>query len=85
MSLTLQLSRSTLQIAKSAALADSPPGFWRVAQTRSTAKSTLTKAATGKPSGDLQHLREKGISAKDEKKIVALRDFIYKQAHASKA
>jgi hypothetical protein len=34
---------------------------------------------------DSSALREKGFSAADEKKIVALKDFIVKQAHASKA
>lgn len=30
-------------------------------------------------------LRDKGISAKDERKVLALRDSIFKQAHAIKA
>jgi hypothetical protein len=34
---------------------------------------------------DSSALREKGFSAADEKKIIALKDFIVKQAHASKA
>lgn len=34
---------------------------------------------------DSTALREKGFSAADEKKIIALKDFIVKQAHASKA
>ena len=34
---------------------------------------------------DSSALREKGFSASDEKKIIALKDFIVKQAHASRA
>lgn len=30
-------------------------------------------------------LKDKGVSARDEKKIVAMRDFIVKQAQASRA
>jgi hypothetical protein len=34
---------------------------------------------------DSSALREKGFSAADEKKIIALKDFIVKQAHATRA
>jgi hypothetical protein len=32
-----------------------------------------------------QQLKDKGVSAKDERKILAMREFIAKQAHAIKA
>ncbi|TXT04392.1 hypothetical protein VHUM_04159 [Vanrija humicola] len=80
------LSRATLQLAKSAALQNSPPGFWSVPPSRSTAKAVLTKSATSKGGNELYVvLKDKGISPKDEKKIIALRDLIAKQAFASRA
>lgn len=84
--LTLQLSRATLQAAKAAALQNTPAGFWNLSHSRSSAKATLTKAATNGPSEPaLGLLKDKGISPKDEKKIVVLRDFIFKQAYAHRA
>lgn len=84
--LTRQLSRATLQAAKAAALQNSPPGFWNLSHSRSSAKATLTKAATSGSTEPAQRLlKDKGISPKDEKKIVILRDFIFKQAYANRA
>ncbi|WOO86061.1 Phosphoinositide 3-kinase regulatory subunit 4 [Vanrija pseudolonga] len=79
------LSRATLQLAKSAALQSSPPGFWSAPPSRSTAKAALTKSATSKMGNEFPQLKDKGINPKDEKKIIALRDLIAKQAFASRA
>ncbi|BEJ10919.1 hypothetical protein CspHIS471_0103410 [Cutaneotrichosporon sp. HIS471] len=80
------LSRATLQAAKAAALQNSPPGFWNVSPSRASAKAALTKGTAINTSEALQGLlKDKGISPKDEKKIVVLRDFIFKQAHATRA
>ena len=40
-----QLSRNTLSLAKSAALQNTPAGFWKIAPSRSSAKSGFIKAA----------------------------------------
>lgn len=73
--------------AKSAALQNSPAGFWNIASNTASAKSTLTKSASSSGSHDDERhqLKDKGISAKDEKKIVAMKEFILKQAHAARA
>ncbi|CAK9779867.1 ARM repeat-containing protein [Cutaneotrichosporon oleaginosum] len=80
------LSYATLQAAKAAALQNSPPGFWNLSASRSSAKTSLTKAATMGSSDSMQGLlKDKGISPKDEKRIIVLKDFIFKQAHAARA
>ena len=93
-----QLSRATLVMAKSAAVQNAPAGFWDIRPEKSSAKSTLVKAANkekGSQSSVSMYgikaefnsnlLKEKGISAKDERKIIVLREFLVKQAHASRA
>jgi phosphoinositide-3-kinase regulatory subunit 4 len=47
----------------------------------------LTKSASSSSGqdNDRHQLKDKGISAKDEKKIVAMKEFILKQAHAARA
>lgn len=45
----------------------------------------VKNASTSKTSEDSHVLKDKGISSRDEKKIVAMKDFIFKQAHAAKA
>ncbi|WRT63674.1 uncharacterized protein IL334_000597 [Kwoniella shivajii] len=73
------LPRSTLVAAKVAALHNTPSGYWNIATGKGTSKANLVKASQSQPSST-QHLRDKGITERDEKK-----DFIVKQAHASKA
>lgn len=84
--------------AKAAALHNTPPGFWNLNTGPSFAKTALMKSADSAPptedtanrqSGSKQIdkpvLQDKGFTAADEKKIVALKDFIVKQAHNAKA
>jgi phosphoinositide-3-kinase regulatory subunit 4 len=80
-----QLSRSTLLAAKSAALQNSPPGFWDISSSKVAQKMFLIQPATVSRSSEPNQLRDKGISAQDERKIIALKDFIVKQAHAARA
>ncbi|ORY34315.1 hypothetical protein BCR39DRAFT_556705 [Naematelia encephala] len=79
------LSRATLDAAKAAAIQDSPPGFWQTRIPKGSTKTNLVKTTSGNKDGDSSALREKGITPKDEKKIIAMRDFIFKQAHATRA
>jgi len=83
-------------LAKSAALQNTPAGFWKIAPSRSSAKSGFIRAANTESTDRYvgwfkqyidfsSSLREKGFSADDEKKIIAMKDFIMKQAQASKA
>jgi phosphoinositide-3-kinase regulatory subunit 4 len=92
----LQLSRNTLTLAKSAAIQNSPTGFWKISPAPPSAKSGLTKLAGSQiPEryvfaahmlADFSSaLREKGFTSSEEKKIIALKDFILKQAHGSRA
>lgn len=94
----MQLSRNVLISAKAAALHNTPAGFWDVAAHPSFTKATLMKSAdavtpiedatsprTGSKQAEKLVLQDKGFTAADEKKIVALKDFIVKQAHNAKA
>lgn len=81
----IQLSRASLQLAKSAALQRSPPGFWDSCDPRYTNKSSLSSHSSTSSKSDSHLLKDKGITAKDEKKVVAMKDFIYKQAESSRA
>ncbi|WVW81748.1 hypothetical protein I302_103744 [Kwoniella bestiolae CBS 10118] len=78
------LPRSTLVAAKVAALQNTPKGYWNIPQSKGTTKSSLAKSAN-ESSTATQQLRDKGITEKDERKIEIMKDFIIKQAHASKA
>ncbi|WVR03468.1 hypothetical protein IAU60_000459 [Kwoniella sp. DSM 27419] len=78
------VARSTLVAAKVAALQNSPTGYWTLPSINGSTKTSLVKSIQHdtKPA---RNLREKGISDKDEKKIDALKEFIVKQAQASRA
>ncbi|KAK8845442.1 hypothetical protein IAR55_006155 [Kwoniella newhampshirensis] len=78
------LSRGTLVAAKLAALQNTPTGYWDTTPAKGTTKSTLVKSAQNQVSAS-QTLREKGISAKDERKIEAMKEFIVKQAYGTRA
>nr|XP_019002677.1 VPS15 protein kinase [Kwoniella mangroviensis CBS 8507]OCF66138.1 VPS15 protein kinase [Kwoniella mangroviensis CBS 8507] len=78
------LPRSTLIAAKVAALQTPPKGYWNIPQSKGTTKSSLVKAAQGQVTAS-QQLRDKGITEKDERKIEVMKEFIVKQANASKA
>jgi phosphoinositide-3-kinase regulatory subunit 4 len=84
--------------AKAAALHNTPPGFWNLGTATLSAKAALTRSAdstapadetTSRQTGSKQTeklvLQDKGFTAADEKKIIALKDFIVKQAHNAKA
>ncbi|WVN90927.1 uncharacterized protein L203_106172 [Cryptococcus depauperatus CBS 7841] len=77
------LSRSTLTTSKGAALQNIPPGYWDVTPSKGSAKVELLKFQ-GREDFD-QRLSDKGISASDEKKIEAMKEFIIKQAYAARA
>jgi phosphoinositide-3-kinase regulatory subunit 4 len=83
----MQLPRVSLIAAKAAALQDSPAGFWRSSTQTITNKAALVKNVNAPMSKleDRHALKDKGISAKDEAKIFAMKDFILKQAHAVRA
>ncbi|EJT48342.1 hypothetical protein A1Q1_02625 [Trichosporon asahii var. asahii CBS 2479] len=72
-------------LAKSAALQRSPPGFWDSCDPRYANKSSLSSRSSSSSKSDSHLLKDKGITAKDEKKVVAMKDFIYKQAESSRA
>ncbi|ORX34648.1 hypothetical protein BD324DRAFT_634336 [Kockovaella imperatae] len=74
------LSRATLVAAKAAALADSPRGFWTIKNEPNIKAAVVRLASATLPEGLI-----KGISAKDETKVVAMKEFIIKQAHATRA
>ncbi|WWC85771.1 uncharacterized protein L201_000637 [Kwoniella dendrophila CBS 6074] len=78
------LSRSTLVAAKVAAIQSTPKGYWNAPQPKASSKVNLTKTAQAQTPSS-QQLRDKGIAEKDERKIDLMKDFIVKQAHASKA
>ncbi|WVQ93835.1 hypothetical protein IAU59_000913 [Kwoniella sp. CBS 9459] len=78
------LPRSTLVAAKHAALQNTPAGFWDIRPTKGFTKLNLVNSASGERSSS-QHLKDKGISAGDERKIEAMKEFLVKQAHASRA
>ena len=73
-------------------------GFWKPSSQPSSAKAALMKSAdTATATEDVSHrqpglkqvdklvLQDKGFTVADEKKIVALKDFVLKQAHNTKA
>nr|XP_031863613.1 uncharacterized protein CI109_000865 [Kwoniella shandongensis]KAA5530685.1 hypothetical protein CI109_000865 [Kwoniella shandongensis] len=78
------LTRSTLVAAKLAALQNTPAGYWDMTPPKGSTKSSLIRSAQGRASGT-QQLRDKGISAKDERKIEAMKEFIVKQAYSARA
>ncbi|WVQ80358.1 hypothetical protein IAT38_002463 [Cryptococcus sp. DSM 104549] len=78
------LSRSTLVAAKLAALQDAPAGYWDIVPPKGSVKAGLMKSAQDHASKQ-QQLRDRGISAVDERKIEAMKEFIVKQAHAARA
>ncbi|WVF66213.1 hypothetical protein IAT40_000953 [Kwoniella sp. CBS 6097] len=78
------LSRSTLVAAKHAALQNTPTGFWDIRPSKGFTKLSLIKS----PSSEInspQLLKDKGISEVDERKIKAMKELLFKQAHASRA
>ncbi|KAK4685355.1 phosphoinositide-3-kinase, regulatory subunit 4, partial [Tremellales sp. Uapishka_1] len=78
------LSRATLVAAKLASLQNSPPGYWNIPSQKSSTKVALMNTASS-TSQDSALLKDKGISPKDEKKVSSLKEFIVKQAHATRA
>ncbi|ODO02045.1 VPS15 protein kinase [Cryptococcus wingfieldii CBS 7118] len=78
------LPRGTLTAAKAAALQNTPAGFWQVTPVTLSTKVDLMKSAQ-KPSQKQGKLQDRGISATDEVKIEAMKEFIVKQAYAARA
>ena len=64
---------------------DSPHGFWEFKSTGVNAKANFVKSSSSAKTDDTHFLKDKGISRAEEKKIVAMKEFIVKQAHAARA
>jgi phosphoinositide-3-kinase regulatory subunit 4 len=71
--------------AKSAALANSPAGFWDLKPPGVSAKASFVKSSSSARTDEAHVLKDKGISRVEEKKIVAMKEFIVKQAYAARA
>ena len=79
------LPRSSLVAAKSAAIHNSPPGFWDLPSSNSKFGPIQSDPSSSRRAEDTHLLKSKGFSAKDERKIVLMKEFVVKQAHAAKA